>query len=143
MPQVASPSVQKEADGDFQSTDGQALGTPKSVGDADETPNRPLEQVNTNRCFACNKRVGFTGFRCRCEYTFCASHRHSNKHNCTFDYKALGRDAVAKANPAVIADKVDKVCKSRVCLLSCFHHPLPIFSLLNFKFHLFLRYELL
>lgn len=65
------------------------------------------EQANPNRCFSCNKRVGFTGFKCRCEFTFCAAHRHSNKHNCTFDYKALGRDAVAKANPAVIKDKVD------------------------------------
>ena len=67
------------------------------------------EQVDTNRCFACNKRVGFTGFKCRCNYTFCASHRHSNKHNCTFDYKAMGRESVAKANPAVIAEKMDKV----------------------------------
>lgn len=67
----------------------------------------PVEQTNHNRCFSCNKRVGFTGFKCRCEYTFCSTHRHSNKHNCTFDYKALGRDAVAKANPAVIKDRVD------------------------------------
>ena len=67
----------------------------------------PVEQANPNRCFSCNKRVGFTGFKCRCEYTFCSTHRHSNKHNGTFAYKAVGRDAVAKANPAVIKDKVD------------------------------------
>ena len=42
-------------------------------------------------------------------HIFCASHRHSNKHNCTFDYKAMGRESVAKANPAVIAEKMDKV----------------------------------
>lgn len=70
-------------------------------------PAGPAVQANHNRCFSCNKRVGFTGFKCRCEYTFCSTHRHSNKHNCTFDYKAMGRENVAKANPAVIKDKVD------------------------------------
>jgi len=78
-----------------------ALGTlPMSAGDAppDETPKilSPEEQAKTNRCFSCNKRVGFTGFKCRCEYTFCSTHRHSGKHECSFDYKALGRDSVAK-----------------------------------------------
>lgn len=66
-------------------------------------------QVNPNRCYSCNKRVGLTGFQCKCDYIFCGTHRHSNKHNCTFDFKALGRDAVAKANPAVITDKVERI----------------------------------
>ena len=69
----------------------------------------PVKQTNKNRCYSCNKRVGFTGFECRCGFTYCATHRHANKHACTFDFKAMGRDAVAKANPAVIAEKVDKV----------------------------------
>lgn len=69
----------------------------------------PVKQANPNRCYSCNKRVGFTGFECRCGFTYCATHRHANKHECSFDFKAMGRDAVAKANPAVIAEKVDKV----------------------------------
>ncbi len=69
----------------------------------------PAKQANKNRCYSCNKRVGFTGFECRCGFTYCATHRHANKHACSFDFKAMGRDAVAKANPAVIAEKVDKV----------------------------------
>mmetsp|Transcript_19743 Transcript_19743/g.48907 ORF Transcript_19743/g.48907 Transcript_19743/m.48907 type:complete len:191 (-) Transcript_19743:326-898(-) len=81
--------------------------TAAAAGGAGGSEGTPPEQVNTNRCYSCNKRVGFTGFKCRCEFTYCAAHRHSTKHNCTFDYKALGRDAVAKANPAVIKDKVD------------------------------------
>jgi hypothetical protein len=68
-----------------------------------------VKQANPNRCYSCNKRVGFTGFECRCGFTYCATHRHANKHECSFDFKAMGRDAVAKANPAVIAEKVDKV----------------------------------
>lgn len=62
-----------------------------------------------NRCSFCNKRVGLTGFKCRCEYVFCSLHRYSDKHNCLFDYKGAGHDAIAKANPIVKADKVDKI----------------------------------
>jgi len=61
------------------------------------------------RCFLCNKRVGLTGFKCRCGNTFCSLHRYSDKHSCTYDYKTAGRDAIAKANPIVKADKVDKI----------------------------------
>ncbi|CAM6039863.1 unnamed protein product [Sphagnum compactum] len=62
-----------------------------------------------NRCFSCNKRVGLTGFKCRCGNTFCSLHRYSDKHNCSFDYKTAGRDAISKANPVVKADKFDKI----------------------------------
>jgi len=61
------------------------------------------------RCFMCKKRIGLTGFKCRCGNTFCSLHRYSDKHSCTYDYKTSGRDAIAKANPVVKADKVDKI----------------------------------
>ena len=64
---------------------------------------------NPGRCFHCNKKIGISGFKCRCDYTFCASHRQYNKHNCTFDFKSHSREALSKANPAVIADKIEKV----------------------------------
>lgn len=67
------------------------------------------KQKNPNRCFSCNKKVGLTGFLCRCGSTFCPSHRYSDKHDCSFDYKAAGRNAIAKANPTVIASKVEKI----------------------------------
>uniref|UniRef100_A0A2P2JPX4 Uncharacterized protein MANES_02G032000 n=1 Tax=Rhizophora mucronata TaxID=61149 RepID=A0A2P2JPX4_RHIMU len=62
-----------------------------------------------NRCFACNKKVGLTGFNCRCGSTFCGAHRYSEDHSCTFDFKGAGRNAIAKANPVVKADKVDRI----------------------------------
>ena len=71
-------------------------------------PAAPVQE-NHGRCFACNKRVGLTGFKCRCEYTFCATHRHANKHECAFDWKGMGRETVAKANQKVVADKMEKV----------------------------------
>jgi hypothetical protein len=62
-----------------------------------------------NRCFSCKKRVGLTGFKCRCGFTFCSLHRYSDKHGCSFDYKTAGRDAIAKANPVIKAGKIDKI----------------------------------
>lgn len=62
-----------------------------------------------NRCNACRKRVGLTGFNCRCGNLFCAAHRYSDKHGCPFDYQTAARDAIAKANPVVKAEKLDKI----------------------------------
>ncbi|OWM91387.1 zinc finger A20 and AN1 domain-containing stress-associated protein 9-like [Punica granatum] len=67
------------------------------------------EKRPANRCSFCSKRVGLTGFKCRCGDTFCSIHRYSDKHNCVFNYKSAGRDAIAKANPVVKADKVEKI----------------------------------
>ncbi|OWM71902.1 zinc finger A20 and AN1 domain-containing stress-associated protein 1-like [Punica granatum] len=60
------------------------------------------------RCGGCNKKVGLTGFNCKCGKTFCGAHRYPESHNCTFDFKGAGRDAIAKANPVVKADKVER-----------------------------------
>ena len=61
-----------------------------------------------NRCFICRKKVGLTGFKCRCGSTFCGEHRYPEKHECSFDFKGAGRDAIAKANPVVKADKLER-----------------------------------
>lgn len=103
---IVTPILETDDDSELDKID---VG-PFAVGEPEiKELNKRDEQCLLNRCYTCNKRTGFTGFRCRCEYIFCSSHRHSNKHNCTFDYKALGRDAVAKANPAVIAEKLHKI----------------------------------
>lgn len=62
-----------------------------------------------NRCGCCRKRVGLTGFTCRCGTTFCGAHRYPEEHGCSFDFKGAGRDAIAKANPVVKADKVERI----------------------------------
>lgn len=61
------------------------------------------------RCLSCNKKVGLTGFKCKCGSTFCGIHRYPEKHDCTFDFKVTGRDAIARANPVVKADKLDRI----------------------------------
>lgn len=74
---------------------------------AEETP-EPKKKP-TNRCWSCNKKVGLTGFHCRCDGVFCGVHRYSDKHDCQFDYKALGREQLTKANPTVAAEKLERI----------------------------------
>jgi len=62
-----------------------------------------------NRCGACKKKVGLTGFTCRCGGLFCSIHRYSDKHECGFDYKAMGAEEISKSNPVVVAQKVAKI----------------------------------
>ncbi|XP_044468376.1 zinc finger A20 and AN1 domain-containing stress-associated protein 8-like [Mangifera indica] len=62
-----------------------------------------------NRCTSCRKRVGLTGFNCRCGNLFCAVHRYSDKHECPFDYRTPAREAIAKANPVVKTEKLNKI----------------------------------
>ncbi|KAK4419360.1 Zinc finger A20 and AN1 domain-containing stress-associated protein 4 [Sesamum alatum] len=73
----------------------------------------PIEQQQqqqpANRCSTCRKKVGLTGFRCRCGITFCGTHRYPEKHGCTFDFKTMGREAIAKANPVVKGQKLEKI----------------------------------
>ncbi|XP_012475476.1 zinc finger A20 and AN1 domain-containing stress-associated protein 5 [Gossypium raimondii] len=67
------------------------------------------EKKSVNRCSGCRKRVGLTGFRCRCGELFCSDHRYSDRHDCSYDYKAAGREAIARENPVVKAAKIIRV----------------------------------
>ncbi|WCJ41807.1 Zinc finger A20 and AN1 domain-containing stress-associated protein 3 [Euphorbia peplus] len=62
-----------------------------------------------NRCLTCRKRVGLTGFKCRCGLVFCGTHRYPEQHGCAFDFKAMGKEQIAKANPIVKAEKLEKI----------------------------------
>merc|ERR1719480_494126 len=55
------------------------------------------------------KKDGLTGFTCRCGGLFCSIHRYSDKHECKFDYKAMGAEEIAKSNPLIMAQKVAKI----------------------------------
>lgn len=88
------------------------------VRDTEETNEDPKKSDLTdgvtvkrqvNRCSGCRRKVGLTGFRCRCGELFCAEHRYSDRHDCSYDYKAAGREAIAKENPLVKAAKIVKI----------------------------------
>ncbi|GAB4851578.1 Zinc finger A20 and AN1 domain-containing stress-associated protein 8 [Ancistrocladus abbreviatus] len=82
-----------------------------SQGSSNSTSMQSLEakKEGPSRCSTCHKRVGLLGFSCKCGYLFCAAHRYSDKHNCLFDYRAAAQDALAKANPVIKAEKLDKI----------------------------------
>ncbi|XP_062199301.1 zinc finger A20 and AN1 domain-containing stress-associated protein 1-like [Phragmites australis] len=65
-----------------------------------------VARTSVNRCSSCRKRVGLTGFRCRCGEMFCGEHRYSDQHGCSYDYKGAARDAIARENPVVRAAKI-------------------------------------
>ncbi|MBA0721878.1 hypothetical protein Golax_009379 [Gossypium laxum] len=44
-----------------------------------------------------------------CGVTFCGSHRYPENHGCTFDFKKVGREEIARANPLVKAEKLEKI----------------------------------
>ncbi|KAI3691711.1 hypothetical protein L6452_31513 [Arctium lappa] len=80
---------------------------PPSTAEVKEKENEKIRI--RNRCLICNKKVGVIGFKCRCGEMFCGIHRYPEKHDCEFDFKRSGKEAIAKATPVVKADKVDRI----------------------------------
>lgn len=62
-----------------------------------------------NRCALCRKKVGLTGFDCRCGGLYCSAHRYSDKHDCKFDYRELGVQEIRRKNPVVTGQKIQKI----------------------------------
>ncbi|RHN61069.1 putative transcription regulator A20-like family [Medicago truncatula] len=91
------------------SVEPETISKPFLFGSGSEESDDPKPKDGPKRCSNCNKRVGLTGFNCRCGNLFCAVHRYSDKHDCPFDYRTSARDAIAKANPVVKAEKLDKI----------------------------------
>jgi hypothetical protein len=91
------------------SVEPETISKPFLFGSGSEESGDPKPKDGPKRCSNCNKRVGLTGFNCRCGNLFCAVHRYSDKHDCPFDYRTSARDAIAKANPVVKAEKLDKI----------------------------------
>nr|XP_043631988.1 zinc finger A20 and AN1 domain-containing stress-associated protein 5-like [Erigeron canadensis] len=81
----------------------------EAIEPLDEVIGNDLKRRVVNRCSGCKKKVGLIGFRCRCGEMFCSEHRYSDRHDCSYDYKAAGREAIARENPVVRAAKILKV----------------------------------
>merc|ERR1712142_255939 len=81
------------------------------VADQEEKPvvTSPPAKKQKKKCGVCKKKLGLTGFECRCGLYYCGIHRYSDQHNCPFDYKTDGRKQIAAANPAVRGEKIQKL----------------------------------
>jgi hypothetical protein len=62
-------------------------------------------------CFeGCVKKLLLTDTPCKCEKTFCRLHRHSDTHQCSFDYKNEHTKNLLKTmSTAILAKKVDVI----------------------------------
>ncbi|CAM8952449.1 unnamed protein product [Rhodiola kirilowii] len=89
----AKPSHEMKPEPDIETR----IGTPET---------HPVANREVNRCSGCKKKVGLTGFRCRCGDLFCSKHRYSDRHECSYDYKAAGKEAIARENPLVRAARI-------------------------------------
>jgi len=67
------------------------------------------KKSKTNRCLTCRKKVGLLGFECRCGGLFCGTHRYSDKHDCSFNYREMGAQEIRKNNPVVVSEKIKKL----------------------------------
>ncbi|XP_051541317.1 AN1-type zinc finger protein 5-like isoform X2 [Myxocyprinus asiaticus] len=104
--EVASPKVELPVAVVTQPT----ASTAHSIADgSDEAKIPEAPKPKKNRCFMCRKKVGLTGFDCRCGNLFCGLHRYSDKHNCPYDYKAEAAAKIRKENPIVVADKIQRI----------------------------------
>jgi len=85
--------------------------TPSTSGSAEDEKDEPVpaKKPKKNRCLSCKKKLGLTGFTCRCGDLFCSIHRYSDKHDCTFDYNAMGKREIRENNPVIVAQKVAKI----------------------------------
>ncbi|KAJ4980168.1 hypothetical protein NE237_010948 [Protea cynaroides] len=80
-----------------------------TAASAEGTASTNTQRREVNRCSGCRRKVGLTGFRCRCGDLFCSDHRYSDRHVCSYDYKSAGREAIARENPLVRAAKIVRV----------------------------------
>merc|ERR1712038_409854 len=87
----------------------QVVKTPSSEDEREGATVCAEKTKKRNRCWLCEKKVGLTGFACRCGGLFCSAHRYSDEHQCTFDYRALAAREISTNNPVVVAEKVAKI----------------------------------
>jgi len=78
-------------------------------GDAARPGTAPGRKAKKARCETCRKKVGLTGFTCRCGGLYCGLHRYSDKHSCQFDYKTHSKNELEKKNGKITAEKVVKI----------------------------------
>ncbi|KAM9329048.1 LOW QUALITY PROTEIN: AN1-type zinc finger protein 5 [Gastrophryne carolinensis] len=84
-----------------------SVSQPSTSQNEEKAPELP--KPKKNRCFMCRKKIGLTGFDCRCGNLFCGLHRYSDKHNCPYDYKAEAAAKIRKENPVVVAEKIQRI----------------------------------
>ena len=68
---------------------------------------KPKEQ---KRCCTCSKKLMLSDMTCsKCQNRHCMQHRQPELHACPHDFKAEGQALLAKQNPRVAGNKMEKL----------------------------------
>lgn len=107
----SSSQVETTDDRTAESKEAQAAASDSGQNSSEEQERSPQKAKvkKTNRCHMCRKKVGLTGFDCRCGNIFCGTHRYSDVHSCSYDYKADAAEKIRKENPVVVGEKIQKI----------------------------------
>ena len=84
--QPTVPSIRPQPEPETKETASETSAVSGASGEEDRGQDGKKKK---NRCGVCKKKVGLTGFTCRCGGLFCSIHRYSDKHECKFDYKVI------------------------------------------------------
>ena len=60
------------------------------------------------KCSHCKKKL-LSEYKCRCTNEYCVKCRMPEVHNCSYDYVKAHQDELRKANPIILAEKVDRI----------------------------------
>jgi hypothetical protein len=77
----------------------------------DEPAPEPQPKVRPKKCEqnGCTKKLALTDFACKCKQYYCSSHRFSDSHSCTFDYKGVGKELLEKQLLEVKGSRLEKI----------------------------------
>ena len=48
-------------------------------------------------------------YECKCKQVFCLGCRMPEDHSCEFDFQQLGKTDIAKSNPLISGEKMNKI----------------------------------
>nr|WCR62300.1 SAP8_P protein [Asparagus officinalis] len=103
------PLVSASVDVAVASVEPKIISAQPSDASVSSESSEPKAKEGPTRCNACKKRVSSEP-KAKEGPTRCnACKKRVEKHNCPFDYRPAARDAIAKANPVVKAEKLDKI----------------------------------
>lgn len=107
---MSSPSSSSSSDNNAKSEDAAMGGAASAnLGESPSGESPDDKKPKKNRCSTCKKKVGLTGFECRCGGLYCSLHRYSDKHDCQFDYREMAAEQIRRNNPVVVGAKIQKL----------------------------------
>lgn len=68
-----------------------------------------VKATDSDKCHVCKKRIGLLGFTCKCSGRYCALHRSSFDHQCTYDHAKEAKRLLEIQNQKVENYKVAKL----------------------------------